>query len=71
MSEPDFAVLGIGNALVDVISSVDDGFITAHDLSYRTRFSVSEKYDSRFLSYRQRPMKDKPREIKPTVHRNA
>ncbi len=31
MSDPDFAVLGIGNALVDVISSVDDEFITAHD----------------------------------------
>jgi sugar/nucleoside kinase (ribokinase family) len=31
MSDPDFAVLGIGNALVDVISSVDDDFITAHD----------------------------------------
>jgi sugar/nucleoside kinase (ribokinase family) len=31
MSHADFAVLGIGNALVDVISSVDDEFITAHD----------------------------------------
>jgi sugar/nucleoside kinase (ribokinase family) len=31
MSDPDFAVLGIGNALVDVISSVDDDFITAHN----------------------------------------
>jgi sugar/nucleoside kinase (ribokinase family) len=31
MSDPDFALLGIGNALVDVISSVDDDFITAHD----------------------------------------
>jgi len=31
MSDPDFAVLGIGNALVDVISSVDEEFITAHD----------------------------------------
>ena len=31
MSDPDFDVLGIGNALVDVITSVDDGFIAAHD----------------------------------------
>jgi sugar/nucleoside kinase (ribokinase family) len=30
MSDPDFDVLGIGNALVDVISSVDDSFIEAH-----------------------------------------
>ena len=31
MSDPDFDVLGIGNALVDVITSVDDDFVTAHD----------------------------------------
>jgi sugar/nucleoside kinase (ribokinase family) len=31
MSDPDFDVLGIGNALVDVITSVDDSFIAAHD----------------------------------------
>jgi sugar/nucleoside kinase (ribokinase family) len=31
MSDPDFDVLGIGNALVDVITSVDDRFIAAHD----------------------------------------
>jgi sugar/nucleoside kinase (ribokinase family) len=31
MSEPGFDVLGIGNALVDIISSVDDSFIEAHD----------------------------------------
>jgi sugar/nucleoside kinase (ribokinase family) len=31
MSDPDFDVVGIGNALVDVIASVDDDFITAHD----------------------------------------
>jgi len=31
MSDPDFAVLGIGNALVDVITTVDDRFIAAHD----------------------------------------
>jgi sugar/nucleoside kinase (ribokinase family) len=31
MSDPDFDVLGIGNALVDVIASVDDDFIAAHD----------------------------------------
>ncbi len=31
MSDPGFAVLGIGNALVDVITTVDDGFIAAHD----------------------------------------
>jgi sugar/nucleoside kinase (ribokinase family) len=30
MSDPDFDVLGIGNALVDVITSVDDDFITGH-----------------------------------------
>jgi sugar/nucleoside kinase (ribokinase family) len=31
MSDTDFDVAGVGNALVDVISSVDDGFIEAHD----------------------------------------
>jgi sugar/nucleoside kinase (ribokinase family) len=31
MSDADFDVLGIGNALVDVIASVDDDFIAAHD----------------------------------------
>ena len=31
MSDPDFDVLGIGNALVDVITSVDDDFGAAHD----------------------------------------
>ena len=31
MSEQDFDVLGIGNALVDVITSVDDDFVVAHD----------------------------------------
>jgi sugar/nucleoside kinase (ribokinase family) len=31
MSDPDFDVLGIGNALVDVITSVDDDFVAAHD----------------------------------------
>lgn len=30
MTTPDFDVVGIGNALVDVISSVDDAFIEAH-----------------------------------------
>ena len=30
MSDPDFDVLGIGNALVDVITSVEDDFVTAH-----------------------------------------
>jgi sugar/nucleoside kinase (ribokinase family) len=30
MTEPDFEVVGIGNALVDVISSVDRSFIGAH-----------------------------------------
>jgi sugar/nucleoside kinase (ribokinase family) len=30
MSEVDFDVAGIGNALVDVISSVDDAFVEAH-----------------------------------------
>src|SRR5215218_1979198 len=30
MSDPEFAVLGVGNALVDVISSVDDAFVEAH-----------------------------------------
>jgi sugar/nucleoside kinase (ribokinase family) len=30
MSDADFDVLGIGNALVDVITSVDDDFVTAH-----------------------------------------
>jgi sugar/nucleoside kinase (ribokinase family) len=30
MSDPDFDVLGIGNALVDVITSVDDHFVAAH-----------------------------------------
>jgi sugar/nucleoside kinase (ribokinase family) len=34
MSEPDFEVLGIGNALVDVISTVDDAFIEAHDFPH-------------------------------------
>jgi sugar/nucleoside kinase (ribokinase family) len=31
MTAADFDVVGIGNALVDVISSVDDDFIAAHD----------------------------------------
>ena len=31
MSDPDFDVLGIGNALVDVITSVDDDFVEAHE----------------------------------------
>jgi sugar/nucleoside kinase (ribokinase family) len=31
MTAADFDVVGIGNALVDVISSVDDDFIEAHD----------------------------------------
>jgi sugar/nucleoside kinase (ribokinase family) len=30
MTEADFEVVGIGNALVDVISSVDDAFVEAH-----------------------------------------
>jgi sugar/nucleoside kinase (ribokinase family) len=30
MTEADFDVVGIGNALVDVISSVDDAFVEAH-----------------------------------------
>ena len=30
MTEPEFEVTGIGNALVDVISSVDHAFIDAH-----------------------------------------
>ncbi len=34
MSEPDFDVLGIGNALVDVITSVDDEFIDRHGLAH-------------------------------------
>jgi sugar/nucleoside kinase (ribokinase family) len=34
MTEADFDVVGIGNALVDVISSVDDGFIEAHDFPH-------------------------------------
>ncbi|HKF91342.1 MAG TPA: PfkB family carbohydrate kinase, partial [Acidimicrobiia bacterium] len=34
MSDPEFAVLGVGNALVDVISSVDDDFIAAHDFPH-------------------------------------
>ena len=31
MTEADFDLLGIGNALVDVIASVDDAFVDAHD----------------------------------------
>ena len=31
MNDADFDVLGIGNALIDVITSVDDTFIDAHD----------------------------------------
>jgi sugar/nucleoside kinase (ribokinase family) len=31
-SDADFDVLGIGNALVDVLSTEDDGFIATHDL---------------------------------------
>jgi sugar/nucleoside kinase (ribokinase family) len=31
VSDADFDVLGIGNALVDVITSVDDAFVDAHD----------------------------------------
>ncbi|HEY3097017.1 MAG TPA: adenosine kinase [Acidimicrobiia bacterium] len=34
MTEADFDVVGIGNALVDVISSVDDDFIEAHDFPH-------------------------------------
>lgn len=33
MTDADFDVLGIGNALVDVIASVDDGFVEAHELA--------------------------------------
>jgi sugar/nucleoside kinase (ribokinase family) len=31
MTDPSFDVLGIGNALVDIIASVDDAFIETHD----------------------------------------
>ena len=31
--EPTFDVVGVGNAIVDVISTVDDDFITTHDLN--------------------------------------
>jgi sugar/nucleoside kinase (ribokinase family) len=34
MTEADVDVVGIGNALVDVISSVDDDFIEAHDFPH-------------------------------------
>ncbi len=34
MTEADFDVVGIGNALVDVISTVDDDFIEAHDFPH-------------------------------------
>jgi sugar/nucleoside kinase (ribokinase family) len=34
MSEAAFDVVGIGNALVDVISSVDDAFVEAHDFPH-------------------------------------
>jgi sugar/nucleoside kinase (ribokinase family) len=34
MTEADFDVVGIGNALVDVISSVDDAFVEAHDFPH-------------------------------------
>jgi len=34
MTDADFDVLGIGNALVDVIASVDDAFVAAHDFPH-------------------------------------
>jgi sugar/nucleoside kinase (ribokinase family) len=34
MTETDFDVVGIGNALVDVISTVDDDFVEAHDFPH-------------------------------------
>ncbi len=33
MGEPRFAVAGIGNAIVDVLSRVDDGFLQIHDIA--------------------------------------
>ena len=32
MPEPAYDVVGLGNAIVDVLSSVDDAFVAAHDL---------------------------------------
>ena len=32
MSEPTYAVVGIGNAIVDVLSHADDSFVEAHNL---------------------------------------
>ena len=34
MSDAEFDVLGIGNALVDIIASVDDAFVEAHDFPH-------------------------------------
>ena len=34
MTDADFDVLGIGNALVDVIASVDEAFVEAHDFPH-------------------------------------
>ena len=34
MSDADFDVLGIGNALVDIIASIDDAFVEAHDFPH-------------------------------------
>ena len=33
MGEPRFAVAGIGNAIVDVLSRVDDGFLATHNIA--------------------------------------
>ena len=33
MSEPTLDILGIGNAIVDVLARAEDGFLDAHDLA--------------------------------------
>ena len=41
MGQPRFDILGIGNAIVDVVASVDDDFLSRHDLHKGTMRLVS------------------------------
>ena len=41
MGQPRFDVLGIGNAIVDVVASVDDDFLSRHDLHKGTMRLIS------------------------------
>jgi sugar/nucleoside kinase (ribokinase family) len=43
MSEPTFDVLGIGNAIVDVIARADDAFLIKHDMRKGTMSLIAEE----------------------------